>query len=43
MVVFTFYALDREQPFWGNLVQKIKIVSLSWNLVSRLIGMFRIQ
>ena len=30
-------------PFLGNLVQQIKIVSSCWNLVSRLIGMWRIQ
>ena len=29
MVVFTFSVLDRKQHFWANLVQKIKIVSLS--------------
>ena len=33
MVMFTFFVLDRTHPFWGNLVQKIKILSLSWNLV----------
>ena len=29
MVVFTFSVLDRKQPFWANLIQKIKIVTLS--------------
>ena len=29
--------------FWVNLVQKIKIVSLSWNLVPKLIEICRIQ
>ena len=28
MVVFTFSVLDRKHPFWENMVQKIKIVSL---------------
>ena len=37
VVVFSFSVLDRKNPFWANLVQKIKIVSLSWNLVPRLI------
>ena len=32
MVVFTFSALDWKHLFQANLVQKIKIVSLSWNL-----------
>ena len=32
-----FSVLDREYPFGGNLVQKIKIVSLSRNLVPTLI------
>ena len=34
---------DRKHPFWANLVQKVKIVSLSWNLVPRLIRICRIQ
>ena len=29
MVVFTFAALDQKYPFWANLVQKIRIASLS--------------
>ena len=28
MVVFTFSVLDCEQPFWANLITKIKIASL---------------
>ena len=36
-VVSTFPVLDQKYPFWANLVQKIKIVSFSWNLVPRLI------
>ena len=31
-VTFTFSFLDQIYPFWANLVQKIKIVSLSWNM-----------
>ena len=33
MVMFTFSVLDWKQPFWANLVQKKKFVSLDWNLV----------
>ena len=29
VVVFTFSILDQKHTFWANLVQKIKIVSLS--------------
>ena len=43
MVVFTFSILDRISPFWANLFQKIKVVSLIWNLVPRLIRICRIQ
>ena len=43
MVVFIFTVLDRKHTFLVNLVQKIKIVSLSWNLVPRLIRICRIQ
>ena len=43
MALFTFSALDRKYPFWANLVQKIKIVSLSLNLVPKLIRICRIQ
>ena len=28
-----FSVLDWNYAFWANLVEKIKIVSLSWNLV----------
>ena len=31
MVVFTFLDFSWKYPFWANLVQKNKIVSLSWN------------
>ena len=33
MVLFTFSVFNREYPFWVSLVQKLKIVSFSWNLV----------
>ena len=36
MVVFTFSILDWKYSFWASLVQKIKFVNLSWNLVPRL-------
>ena len=35
MVIFTFSAFDRKYPFWENLVQKVKMVSLSWILIPR--------
>ena len=38
-----FSVFDRKFPFWVNLVQKIKFVCLSWNLVPRLIRISRIQ
>ena len=35
--LFSFSScLDRKYTFWVTLVQKFKIVNLSWNLVSRL-------
>ena len=37
MVIFNFSIFDWKYPFWVNLVQKFKIVSLSGNLVPRLI------
>ena len=33
MVLINFSALGCEYTFWVNLVQKIKIVRISWNLV----------
>ena len=39
----TFSVLDRKHHFLENLVQKIKIASLSWNLVLKLIRICRIQ
>ena len=39
-----FLFLTRKFPFWANLVKKkIKIVSLRWNLVPRLIRICRTQ
>ena len=32
-MVFPFSVLNGKPLFWGNMVQKIKIVSLSWNMV----------
>ena len=43
MVLFFFHVLGWEYHFWENLVQKIKIVSLSWNLVLTLIWIWRIH
>ena len=43
MVMFTYSIFDRKYPFWVNLVQKIKIVSLSWNLARRLIRVWTTQ
>ena len=31
IVMFTFFVYDWKYVFWRNLVQKIKIISLSWN------------
>ena len=41
--VVTFSVLQRKCTFWANLVQKSRIVTLSWNLVFRLIRICRIQ
>ena len=43
MVMFDYSVGDRKYLFWKNLVQKIKIVSLSWNLVHKLIRICTIQ
>ena len=43
MVMFIFFVFDRKYPFWANLVQKVKIISWSWNLVARLIRICWIQ
>ena len=41
MVMFFFAALDQKYIFWANVIQKIKIISLSWNSVRRLIQICR--
>ena len=41
--MFTFSIFNQKYPFWGNLVQKLKIVSLGKNLVFKLIHICRIQ
>ena len=43
IVMFTFSVFDWKYPFWANLVQKVKIISWSWNLVPTLIRTCRIQ
>ena len=43
IAVFTFFVFDQKCPFWINFVQKIKIISLSWNLVLTPIRICRIQ
>ena len=43
IVMLTFSVLDQKYPFWANLIKKIKIISLSWNLVPRLIRTCTIQ
>ena len=43
VALFNLSLFDQKHPFWANLVQKIKLVSLSWNLVARLIWKCRIQ
>ena len=43
MVMFIFFVFGRKYPFWANLVQNIKIVTLTWYLVLTLIWILRIQ
>ena len=43
MVMFILSVFDWKYPFWANLVQKIKIISWSLNLVARLIRICWIQ
>ena len=43
VVMFTFSFSDRKYPFWANLVQKVIIIALSWNLLARLIQICRTQ
>ena len=42
-MLFPFFVLECKWFFWGNLVQNIKIVTLCWNLVPRLIQIWGIQ
>ena len=42
-MLLTFFVFDRKWPFWANLVQNLKTVSLRWNLIPRLIQIYRIQ
>ena len=42
IAVFNFSVLDGKFPFRANLFQKFNIVSLSWNIVPRLIRICRI-
>ena len=42
MVMFIFFVFDWKYPFWANLVQKVKIISLSWNLVPTVIQLCRV-
>ena len=41
--VHFFSNFDWEYHFWANLVQKIKNVSLRWNLILKLVQICRIQ
>ena len=43
MVAFALSVFAWKKPSWANLVQKFKIVSLSWNLTSRLFQTCKIQ
>ena len=43
MMIFSFLVFEWKYPFWANLVQNIKIVTLCWNLVPTLIRTCRIQ
>ena len=40
---FTFFVFDQKYLFWANLAQKIKIMTLIWNLVASLIRICRKQ
>ena len=43
MALFTFSTLDQKHTFGANLIQKIKMISLSSNLLPRLIRICRVQ
>ena len=39
----TFYTEYAHNQFWSNLIQKFKIITLSWNLIVSLIQICQIQ
>ena len=43
VMLLTFFVFDQKYPFWENLVQQMKIVSLRYNLIPRLIQICRIK
>ena len=43
MMLFSFFVFEWKYSFWENLVQNIKIVTLCWNLLPRLIRIWGIQ
>ena len=43
MVIFTSSVIDWKQSSWANLVRNIKIVSLNWSSVSRVVRISKIQ
>ena len=43
IMLFTFFLLEWKYPFWANLVQKSKILILSWNSEPTLIRTCRVQ
>ena len=43
MIILIYSVFDRKYSFRANLVRKIKIISFTWNSVSRLIWICKIQ
>ena len=43
MIVFIACLLDWKYPYWACLVEKMKVVSFSWNLVLSLTHIWRVQ
>ena len=43
MALFFASVWGRKHPFWASLVQKMKIVSFSWNLIHSLTQIWRTQ
>ena len=37
VMLFTFFVFVQKNAFYASLVQNVKIISLSWNLVPKLI------